>query len=48
MQAVKRTELESFLRYITARPKNYAGNSWKISEIFATWMNGATPTVVEN
>jgi len=48
MQAVKRNELELFLKYITARPKNYAGNSWKISEIFATWMNSATPTVVEN
>jgi hypothetical protein len=48
MQAVKRNELELFLKYITARPKNYAGNSWKISEIFATWMDGATPTVVEN
>lgn len=48
MQAVKRTELEAFLKYIAARPKNYAGNNWKISEIFATWMNSTTPTVVEN
>ncbi len=47
MQAVKRTELELFLKYINARPKNYAGNTWKITEIFATWMNSATPTVVE-
>lgn len=48
MQAVTRSELELFLKYIIARPKNYAGNNWKISEIFATWMDGATPTVVEN
>ena len=48
MQAVKRNELELFLKYITARPKNYAGNTWKISETFATWMAGGTPTVVEN
>jgi hypothetical protein len=48
MQAVKRNELELFLKYVAARPKNYAGNSWKISEVFATWMNGATPTVIEN
>ena len=47
MQTVKRTELELFLTYISARPKNYAGNSWKISETFATWMDGGTPTVVE-
>jgi len=48
MQAVKRSELELFLKYIQARPKNYAGNTWKISEIFATWMAGGTPTVIEN
>ena len=48
MQAVKRSELELFLKYMAARPKNYAGNTWKISEIFATWMAGGTPTVVEN
>jgi hypothetical protein len=48
MQAVKRSELELFLKYVKARPKNYAGHSWKISEIFATWIDGATPTVIEN
>jgi hypothetical protein len=48
MQAVKRSELELFLKYMQARPKNYAGNTWKISEIFATWMAGGTPTVIEN
>ena len=48
MLFAKRSELELFLKYIIARPKNYAGNSWKISEIFATWIDGGTPTVVEN
>ena len=48
MQGAKRSELESFLKYIAARPKNYAGNDWKISEIYATWMSGGTPTVVED
>ena len=48
MQTVKRSELELFLKYVTARPKNYAGNTWKISETFATWIAGGTPTVVEN
>lgn len=48
MQTVKRSALELFLKYMAARPKNYAGNTWKISEIFATWMAGGTPTVVEN
>lgn len=48
MQTVKRTELELFLKYMAARSKNYAGNTWKMSEIFATWMISSTPTVVEN
>jgi hypothetical protein len=48
MQSVKRNDLELFLKYLIARPKNYAGNDWKISEIFATWMDGGTPTVIEN
>jgi hypothetical protein len=48
MLFAKRNELELFLKYIIARPKNYAGNNWKISEIFATWMVGGTPTVIEN
>ena len=48
MLFAKRSELELFLKYIIARPKNYAGNSWKISEIFATWIDGGTPTVVEH
>ena len=48
MQAVKRNELEMFLKYVIARPKNYAGKNWKISEVFATWMAEGTPKVVEN
>jgi hypothetical protein len=48
MLYAKQNELELFLKYIMARPKNYAGNNWKISEIFATWIVGGTPTVVEN
>lgn len=48
MQAVNRNELGSFLKYIKARPLKYAGNNWKMAEIFATWMIGETPTVIEN
>ena len=48
MQFVKRYELELFLKYIRARPKNYAGNTWKISEIFATWASEGSPTVIED
>ena len=47
MLFAKRSELELLLKYIIARPNNYAGNSWKISEIFATWIDGGSPTVVE-
>jgi len=46
MKLVTRSELESFLKYVAARPKKYAGNDWKISETYATWMSAGTPTVV--
>lgn len=48
MQAAKRTDLEQFLKYMIARPKIYAGNNWKVSEIFATWMAEGAPAAEEN
>lgn len=39
--------LADFLDYIIARPALYAGRSWKISEIFATWLTSGAPTVVK-
>ena len=47
MQATTRTDVEKFLKYMAARPKKYAGNVWKISEVFATWMVNNTPVVAE-
>jgi hypothetical protein len=47
MQAISRSDVQKFLKYMTARPKKYAGNVWKISELFATWMINKTPVVIE-
>lgn len=47
MQTIKRDAIEKFLKYVAARPARYAGNVWKISEIFATWMTNNTPEVIE-
>lgn len=47
MQQATRKDLITFLRYVSVRPQKYAGHSWKISEIFATWMVSGTPHVVE-
>lgn len=47
MAQAERKELEEFLKYIIARPANYAGNVWKLSEIYATWMINKTPQVIE-
>lgn len=47
MQVATRNDLKDFLRYIEARPAKYAGHDWKVSEIFATWVVGGAPTVVE-
>ena len=43
MQQVRRVELEEFLKYIISKPGRYAGNAWKISDIYATWMVNNTP-----
>ena len=47
MQTIKENDIESFLKYVIARPKIYAGNTWKISEVFATWMVDGAPTTKE-
>ncbi len=47
MQAVNTNDVLDFLKYINARPAKYAGNTWKFSEIMATWMDAGAPTVIE-
>lgn len=41
------TDLNAFLRYVSVRPQLYAGNKWKISETFATWLMAGAPMVKE-
>jgi len=48
METTSRKELEEFLKYVIARPVNYAGNTWKLSEIFATWAINKSPQVIAN
>ena len=48
MEITTKNELEEFLKYIVARPERYAGNTWKLSEIYATWMINKTPQVIAN
>lgn len=48
MEITTRKELLEFLRYIAARPQNYAGNTWKLSEIYATWIISNSPQVIQN
>ena len=48
METANRKELEEFLKYVIARPVNYAGNTWKLSEIFATWAINKSPQVIAN
>lgn len=45
MESTSRKELKEFLKYVVARPVNYAGNTWKLSEIFATWVINKSPQV---
>ena len=48
METTTRKELEEFLKYVIARPVKYAGNTWKLSEIFATWVVSKSPQVITN
>jgi hypothetical protein len=47
MQAVTKKDVEKFLKYANTRPSKYAGNVWKVSELFAAWMISETPEVIE-
>ena len=47
MQTITRKDIEKFLKYAVARPSKYSGNTWKVSELFATWMVSKTPEVIE-
>ncbi|MGC4099758.1 hypothetical protein [Ferruginibacter sp.] len=47
MQQITAADVKDFLDYVIVRPRKYAGNHWKISETFATWMVSNTPKVVK-
>jgi hypothetical protein len=38
------SDIVKFLDYMIARPRAYAGKEWKITEIFATWLNEGAPS----
>ncbi len=46
MQITNDNDMREFLKYIQARPINYACATWKISEIYATWLQSGAPTVI--
>jgi hypothetical protein len=48
MRLATAKDVTDFIDYIIARPKIYAGNEWKISEVFATWQVAGTPTVIKD
>jgi len=43
MQQCQKQDLLRFLEYVRAAPGKYAGQSWKISEVFATWAQAGAP-----
>jgi hypothetical protein len=48
METTTTKELVEFLKYMVARPQNYAGNTWKLSEVYATWVASKSPLVIQN
>ncbi|MBP6431342.1 MAG: hypothetical protein KA319_06210 [Ferruginibacter sp.] len=47
MKTCTASDVKKFLEYVIVRPSKYAGNTWRISETFATWMDSGTPTVIK-
>lgn len=47
MKDCKTEWLTAFIDYVLVRPRLYAGRDWKISEIFATWLNAGAPMVIK-
>lgn len=37
-------DVDAFLKYVAKRFNKYAGQNWKISEVFATWVNAGGPS----
>lgn len=48
MEAATFEDLRSFLRFVSAKSLKYQGRSWRISEVFATWIDAGTPCVIED
>lgn len=47
MTECQKNDVINFFDYIIARPRLYAGKTWKVSEIFATWVSEGAPTVIK-
>jgi hypothetical protein len=47
MQSITAENVKDFIDYVIARPTKYAGNTWKIAEVFATWAISGTPRVIK-
>lgn len=44
----KTGDLTDFIDYVIARPRLYAGRQWKLSEVFATWLEAGAPTIIKD
>lgn len=47
MSNVTEEDIKLFLGYAKIKPQLYASRTWKISETFATWLNGNSPMGME-
>lgn len=43
----KTEDVTDFVDYVIARPKLYAGRQWKLSEVFATWLEAGAPAIIK-
>ncbi len=45
MQETRISDVQYFLDYVVANPVKYRGHSWKVSEVYATWLVNGAPGV---
>ncbi len=42
------SDIRSFLRYVQFRPRKYQGINWPFAEVYATWIDGGSPSTSED
>lgn len=48
MKTSEVSDIRSFLRYVQYLPRKYQGINWQLAEVYATWIDGGSPSTKED